>query len=192
MSTVTLYGFPPSTYTRTVRMVCAELGVDHTLEPLAFRQSSHYALHPFGRMPVMRHGDVLLYETTAIAAYLDGTFGSGALMGQTPLARARVLQWCSAAVDYLYADMVRALAKETPPTPENLAAAQAGLRVVNETLAASPCLAGKQATLADLMVLPMLDFAMNRLGEPLAEGCPNVVRWRTTLAERPSARDTAA
>ena len=30
---------------------------------------SHLALHPFNRVPILRHGDFTVYETSAIVAY---------------------------------------------------------------------------------------------------------------------------
>ncbi len=56
MTTMTLHGFAPSTYTRTCRMAALEKGVDHDLVPVAYGEPSHLALHPFGKMPAMSHG----------------------------------------------------------------------------------------------------------------------------------------
>jgi glutathione S-transferase len=93
MNAVTLYGFPGSTYVRTARMVCEEKRIPYTLSPLEFRSESHRALHPFLRMPAMRAGDVLLFETLAIATYLDGTGEARPLQPAAPPDRARMLQW---------------------------------------------------------------------------------------------------
>ena len=34
----------------------------------------HLALHPFNRVPILRHGDFTVYETSAIASYIDEAF----------------------------------------------------------------------------------------------------------------------
>jgi glutathione S-transferase len=37
------------------------------------------AIHPFGKIPVMRHGDVTLAESRAICGYVDRAFDGPAL-----------------------------------------------------------------------------------------------------------------
>ena len=39
--------------------------------PGTLKQPDHMARHPFGRIPVLDHGDFRLYETQAILRYLD-------------------------------------------------------------------------------------------------------------------------
>ena len=41
--------------------------------------ASHLALHPFDRVPIFQHGDFTLYETSAIATYVDEAFEGPAL-----------------------------------------------------------------------------------------------------------------
>jgi glutathione S-transferase len=71
MSQVEVFGFAPSTYVQTALLVAAEKGIPALLLPLEFGAESHRQLHPYAKMPVMRHGLVRLYETAAIAIYLD-------------------------------------------------------------------------------------------------------------------------
>ena len=58
-------GSSRSTYTRVVRMVCEEKGIDYALTEAELGASEVFAIHPFGKMPVMRHGDVELFESKA-------------------------------------------------------------------------------------------------------------------------------
>jgi glutathione S-transferase len=53
------------------------------------------AIHPFGKIPVMRHGDVTLCESRAIIAYIDRVFDGPSLIPRDPLAAAQVEQWVS-------------------------------------------------------------------------------------------------
>src|SRR5277367_1450290 len=46
-------------------------------------------------MPVMRHGDVALFESKAIATYLDRRFAGPSLFPSKPLPAALVEQWVS-------------------------------------------------------------------------------------------------
>ena len=81
MSKPEIIGSSRSTYTRVVRMVCEEKGIDHTLTEVALGAPELGLIHPFGRMPVLRHGDVALFlddpETrpTDVHTTVDGDHG---------------------------------------------------------------------------------------------------------------------
>ena len=65
--TLTFYGFAPSTFVQSARLIAAEKSTSHEIAPLEFHQPSHFALHPFGKMPAMEHDGVRLFEVAAIA-----------------------------------------------------------------------------------------------------------------------------
>ncbi len=69
-----IIGSIKSTYTRVVCMVCEEKGIEYVLTEMPLRAPEILAIHPFGKMPVLRHGDVELFESKAIATYLDEAF----------------------------------------------------------------------------------------------------------------------
>ena len=73
MSEITMYGLPGSSYTWSARMVCEEKGVSHELEGVELGSDDHRRLHPFCKIPVMKHGGLVLHETTAICRYIDGS-----------------------------------------------------------------------------------------------------------------------
>src|SRR5687768_1769407 len=50
----------------------------------------HTRRQPFGRVPVVRHRDFWLYETMAIALYVDENFPEPALQAADPAERARL------------------------------------------------------------------------------------------------------
>lgn len=164
---VTLHGFPMSTYVRTAMMVCEEKGVSYSVQPLEFKQPSHFALHPFGKMPAMHHEGRLLFETAAIARYLDETFPGVALQPRDGFERARMEQWISAINDYLYQDLVHGVRSED--AAEASAALERGLTALDALeagYAGKPYLAGDALSLADLFIAPILAYA--------SEGHPKV------------------
>jgi len=70
MSELTVYGFPRSTFVNIVRMVLTYKEVPYAFHDLEkeMGKPSHLALHPFNRVPILRHADFVLYETSAIVA----------------------------------------------------------------------------------------------------------------------------
>lgn len=191
MQTVTLYGFAPSTYVRTARLVCEEKGIPYELRPLEFQSASHADLHPYLKMPSLKHGDVSLFETLAIASYLNEEFPGPDLEGASGTERARMLQWISAANDYLYDGVVRRFAKGDNAGSE--AAERAGmlLEPVDDALSRQPYLAGDELTLADLFVLPMLLYAETAIADnEWLSGLPDLGHWLDGLRERPSVAAT--
>ena len=63
-----------STYTRAMCMLCEEKGIDYQLTETPLNAPTLRAVHPLGRMQVLRHGEVELFESKAIVTYLDLSF----------------------------------------------------------------------------------------------------------------------
>ncbi|MBK7584160.1 MAG: glutathione S-transferase family protein [Myxococcales bacterium] len=190
MSQIKLFGFAPSTYVRTARMTCAEVGETHDLQPLEFKQPSHLALHPFGKMPVLEHEGLVLFETLAITSYLDDTFGNGQLQPKDAKQRAKMLQWVSACIDYIYPDVVTPF-HETA-SGELREKARAHLSAMDKALDQSAFLAGDTLSLADLFAYPMVEYCAAKAGAEVGQGMDNLARWRAAIAKRESARETSA
>ena len=112
MSDVVIHGPPQSTYVRSARMVCHEKGVRYDLRPLELKSEAHLALHPFGKVPVLQHGDLTLYETSAIVLYLDEAYPSPPLQPLDPASRALMHQWISSVNGYYYPWIVYHLVHE--------------------------------------------------------------------------------
>ena len=98
MADVIIYGPPQSTYVRTARLALEEKSAPYSFGEFEFGSDAHKALHPFAKVPAMTHGDVQLFESLAIATYVDGTFDGPALQLADTLARARI----TSTIDYIY------------------------------------------------------------------------------------------
>src|SRR3984893_12613126 len=107
MSKVEIVGFAPSTYVRVVRMVCEEKGIDYELRPLPPHSPDVVAVHPFGKIPVMRHGDFSLCESKAIATYLDRVFPGPTLIPNDPRLAAVAEQWISLVNSVMDSTLIR-------------------------------------------------------------------------------------
>jgi len=80
-----IIGSVRSTYTRVVCMVCEEKAIQYVLTEKPLRAPAILAIHPFGKMPVLRHGDVELFESKAIATYLDRSFAGPHVFPSDPI-----------------------------------------------------------------------------------------------------------
>jgi glutathione S-transferase len=76
MASIVVYGFPGSTYVQIVRLVLTHKAVEFEFRDLETQMNTpaHRELHPFEYVPILRHGDFTLYETSAIVAYIDEVF----------------------------------------------------------------------------------------------------------------------
>jgi glutathione S-transferase len=169
MSDPIVYGFPRSTFVNIVRMVLTYKEVPyqfHDLEP-EIGKPSHLALHPFNRVPILRHGDFILYETSGIVAYLDETFPRLPLQPSGILGRARMDQWISIVNSYFYPYMIYHVSHERNVFPElgipsdekvvahALPKIEVALQVAEQQLAhGRDYLLGAELTLADFYLLP--------------------------------------
>jgi len=196
MKQVILYGFAPSTYTRTARILCNVKGVPHELTPLDFGSESHRALHPFAKMPILEHGKNVVYETLAIGAYLDAKFDGPSLQPGEPMARVRMLQWASAIEDYLYRDVVGELVKAMQGKQDvpkaALDKARQDLKVLDDALAKQAFCCGDEPCLADYLWLPIIDFAQAApVGTRLLDGFRHLARSAAGLRESKAVATTA-
>src|SRR5260370_1421643 len=99
MAEIKIHGVPPSTFTRTVRLACHEKGIDYELVPTTPGEIT--PLNPFRKIPAITHGDLVLFESTAILRYFDRTFPGPKLWPEDSAGVARCDQWISAVLDSL-------------------------------------------------------------------------------------------
>lgn len=199
MTDVTICGPSASTYVRTARLACVEKGITHTLEPVDVGSDAHARLHPFRKIPILRHGDFLLYETGAVGRYVDRAFPGPALQPKDVKELARMDQWMSAVSDYCYQAMIREIVIQRvlvpmrggKPDEAMIKAAwpktEYQLSVLEQTLGKSPYLAGNALSLADLTLLPILFYVkVQPEGGPLMAKHKGVSAWFERMAARPS------
>ncbi|MCH9683224.1 MAG: glutathione S-transferase family protein [Deltaproteobacteria bacterium] len=197
MAQITLYGPPQSSYVRTARMTCAQKGVSHELGTIEFGSEAHLALHPFGKVPALAHGDVNLFETQAILRYVDAAFDGPALVPTNPVAMATMEQWISVHNCYLYDHFVKQYAfsyirpKGEGGQPDRAAIEAAmpnverGIGMLDRALDGQPFLTG-ELSLADLLLAPIVTtLAPFPEGGQQLDRSSNVRRWLTALEQLP-------
>jgi GSH-dependent disulfide-bond oxidoreductase len=98
MSDVTLYHWEPNANSGKPMLALMEKGVafnSHYLDLLNFDQHKpeYLSINPQGTIPAMKHGNLVLTESTAIMEYVDETFPGPKLMPDDPLDRWRIRWW---------------------------------------------------------------------------------------------------
>jgi glutathione S-transferase len=200
---VLLYGFQVSTFVNVARLVLHEKGVPLKFVDLAPEMGSarHLALHPFNRVPILEHDGFTVYETSAIATYIDEAFEGPALMPSGSRERARVRQWMSALSSYYYPYIAFHLGHERivypaldiAPDEKVVAAAlpriAVCLDVMERTLAEGDgFLVGARQTLADFFLMPvMTTLSLTPEGQSMLEKTPRIREWRARMQCLPSA-----
>ncbi|MEO0373279.1 MAG: glutathione S-transferase family protein [Cyanobacteria bacterium P01_A01_bin.17] len=95
MTELQIIGLPQSNYVWATRLFIAEKGVPHTMVPAEPHSPPVSEIHPLGKVPVMRHGDVSLGESRAICSYVDRCFDGPTLLSEDPVRAAQTEQWAS-------------------------------------------------------------------------------------------------
>jgi glutathione S-transferase len=202
MADVTVYGFPVSTYVNVVRLALTHKGVPFEFHDLEGEMGgpSHLALHPFGRVPILDHAGFRLYETAAIALYVDDAFTGPALQPTTAKARARMHQWISSLNGYYYPDIAFHLGHERLIYPPLGIAADekvvqvalpriaTGLDVMERELGQDRAfLVDDRPTLADFFMLPTLTtLGFTPEGQAMLGSKPRISAWRERMDALPS------
>ena len=204
MSDPIVYGFPRSTFVNIVRLVLTHKNVPYTFHDLeaVMGKPEHLALHPFDRVPILRHGDFTIYETSAIVSYIDEAFAGPNLTPQDVRARGRMNQWISAVNSYYYPYMIYHVTHERLVFPElgiasdekvvahAMPKVELGLGVLERELShGQDYVLGPELSLADFFILPStFAFSLTEEGRALYPNFPGFCRWRERMENLPTTK----
>jgi len=204
---VTLHGYRFSVYNRIARMTLHEKGTKYTrveIDPFVPEiPASYRELHPFGKVPVLCHGDFTLFETCAITRYIDAAFAGASLTPPGPQDVARMVQAIAIMDNYGYWPMVRQVFSHRVFRPLHGQAASeseisAGLKTAVQVLDALEKIAsekrvldGAHVTLADCHLAPMFDYFLRAdEGRKIVLRYPALSAWWHSISQLPSFRET--
>ncbi len=199
MAGTTLYGFRRSVYVRIVRLALAEKRAAYDLVEIdpfvpGGVPADYLARQPFGRIPALEHDGFKLYETGAIARYVDEAFAGVTLQPKAARDRARMNQAISILDSYAYRPLVWDIfVARSRPNPDEVAIAAAATRAdtclaaLVDVMGGGPFLAGPELTLADLHAAPMVAYVRRTPeGEALLKRHKAIARWWQAMDARPS------
>jgi glutathione S-transferase len=195
-----LYHFP-SPNPQKVTFALLELGLDCEKIPVDLPkreqgQPAFLAINPFGRVPVLIDGDLTLWESHAILAYLGEK--TGKLWPATAAGRAEALKWLFFQSQHIMpptaqvALRIRAKVLGLPLDEATIAQGQKALpdplRVVEGQLAKNRWLLGAEFSLVDCAYCPILNVA-EKAGFSFAE-FPRISAYLNTMRARPAWQET--
>ncbi|SOC85826.1 glutathione S-transferase [Ensifer adhaerens] len=170
-----LYGASYSVYVRIVRLCLHEKAVQYEQVPVdifsdAGTPSNYWERHPFGRIPAFEHDGFSVYESGAIARYIDEAFQGIRLQPVDVRQRARINQIISIADNYVYPNLVWGVYVERVSKPlrgettdqdkfkGSLEKSRLCLETISALMGGNDWLAGQELSLADLWLAPMIDY----------------------------------
>jgi glutathione S-transferase len=196
-----LYHFP-SPNPQKVHFAMLELGLDCEIVPVDLTKGEHrkpefLVLNPNGRVPVLRDGDLTLWESHAILAYLGDK--TGRMWPTTAAGRADVLRWLfflSAHITPPAADLARnrIAVKFIGGNPDEDAIARGEknlpevIRIVEAELTKRKWLLGDNFTLVDCAYAPILNVT-EKAGFNYEE-FPKVRAYMDAIRSRPAWQKT--
>ena len=191
MAKLTLYHAAPSR-SSIVRWMLEEIGEPYDVHLLSLgngdnRKPDYLAINPMGKVPALRHGDVIITETAAICAYLADEFPRAKL--NVPIGdprRGPYLKWLFFSPSCLEAAMMdRAFPRKEEERRASLGYGDfdTATDVVAKAVGGSGYLLGEQFTAADVVIGSTLRFGM--MFKLLPER-PEFVAYTGRLAKRPA------
>jgi glutathione S-transferase len=160
-------------------------------------KSPEYArLNPNMKAPTLVDGDMVLWESSAIMAYLCIKAGSDMWPAHNPAEQVEVLRWLSwndhhwsvEVAPFYFEYIVKATFGMGPPDVESLKAAVPGLvklaKVLDAHLAGKSHVACGRLTIADFQLASMATYW--RESKMPLEDFPNIVNWLTGLQRIPA------
>ena len=170
---------------------------------------AYLQLNPRGKVPTLKDGDFVLYESIAIMAYLDRKYPTPPIFGTTAEQTGLIWRSVLECESYLLSagdKIVRLLffGKGLDNVNEIQAAAEIirrELKIIDERLADSKWLVGAEISAADIAIFPAVQLLLRAAGKeaarpldlgliPLSKTFPNIARWVNRIEELPNYQRT--
>jgi glutathione S-transferase len=197
-----LYTFQLCPFAHRVRLALAEKGV--VAEPIEIdlknKPANFARISPYGRVPLLLHGEVKLWESAIINEYLDEVFPDPPLMPASLPDRALARIWIKFADERLYSATHSLIFTREEEARRKLAAEMLDSVwfLENEVMAKrpgrGPYVFGDRFTLADIALYPWFEQvgALEQLSEfQLPLGCVCLCEWHRAVSGRKAVQQCA-
>ena len=186
----------PMSRGQIARWMLEEVGAPYKTEVLQYgpemKSDDFLAVNPMGKVPAIRHGEVVVTEAAAICAYLADAFPEAGL-APPPQERGAYYRWMFFAAGPLEAATInRALKFEVPPERESMigyGTLKAVLDTLEAAVSASEFVAGANFSAADVYIGSHIFWGLEFKS---IEKRPAFVDYWTRLENRPARLRAAA
>jgi glutathione S-transferase len=197
-----LYWHPFSIVPRRVRIAFREKAIAYEevevdLPAGAHRRPEFLRLNPFGQVPVLEDGALVIAESVAILEYLEERFPTPALLPDDVANRAVARQFMLWAYDYVaspweawMAQWFKGVPADAPSVRQGRALLASHLDVLEVRLRSREWLVGSYS-FADICYAPVVTVLDRVRLRDLVDERPAVRAWVERLLARPAVRDTA-
>jgi glutathione S-transferase len=167
-----------------VRLFCSLLGLELALVPVDFLSGAHKKSplidqNPFGDIPILEDGDLVLRDSQAILVYLARKYGGDAWLPTEPAAMAKIVNWLMVAENEIARGPNEARLHDKFGFKLDVAAARERaariLDLMEAHLAKNEWLALGRPTIADIACMPYI--ALSHEGGISLERYPSIRAW---------------
>lgn len=144
-------------------------------------------LNPFGQVPVLIDGDVVLRDSQGILVYLARQYGEESWLPLEPQAMGQVLQWLSTAANDIQNSLAAARRFFISGTRVDLEGVQQKARhtleIIDKHLLNRDWLETNHPTIADVACYPYIELAVD--AKVSLEAYPHICAWVTRIKQLP-------
>ena len=211
---IELYWGSGSPFAWRVMLTLEVKGLAYESKLLEFSKGENQApaylqLNPRGKVPTLKDGDFVLYESLAIMTYLDRKYPEPPLFGTTAEETGLIWRMLAECESYMVSagdKVVRPIffGKGLDRVEELQQAAQKlrdELRLIDERLARAHWLVGERISAADIGVFPLVQLLLRAASKeaaqpfdlgllPLSESFPNIAGWAQRIEALPNYQRT--
>ena len=204
MSKLTFYTAEVCPYAQRTQILLGEKAIEHDAVEVDINDKPAWFLEltPAGRVPVIRHGDFILWESATVNEYLDATFPGPALRPRDErklaVIRNEIKHFDSVFLAMLYKLLFEQNSTVQRPLREDvtngLCYLESRLDAIQGAADNGPYWMGTDLTLADLAMYPFFERlpVFNHYRDvTMPASCSRLRRWLDTMTERPAAAATA-
>lgn len=187
-------------FAQRTRMVLLAKGIEFSLREISLDDKPDWflKLSPYGKVPILRHGDRVLWESSVINEYLDEVFPERPMLPQDPFQRALARVWIDFAnirmIPHVYKFMLRQdeegqELQRTRLTEAVLFMEHQGLRVLSK----GPFWMGDAPNLIDFSFFPHVQrfvVLAHYRGFRLPEECTRLRTWIEAMHGLPAVQAT--
>jgi len=211
---IELYWGSGSPFAWRVMLTLEVKGLDYQSKLLEFskgenKSPEYLKLNPRGKVPTLKDGDFVVYESLAIMAYLDRKYGEPPLFGKTPEQTGLIWRTISECDNYLISagdKVVRPIffGEGLDKLDEIHQAAQTirqELKSLDDRLSRENWLVEGELSAADIAVFPLVQLLLRAASKeaaqplnlgflPLARNYPSIAKWVLRIEALPNYQRT--